>query len=312
MFYMNSMELLKQLCEIHGPSGNEVGVKEFIVRYVEANQTNWLNQPEIIQGDEFQDCVMLKFGEPRIALFAHMDTVGFTVRYQNQLVPIGQPDLETGYRLVGADSLGPVDCELIYQKGAGIRYAFGRGIEPGSQLVFKPDFREDENFVQCAGLDNRLGVYVALKLAETLQNGLIVFTCWEEHGGGSVPILARHIYEQFSLRTALICDITWATEGVIQGAGVAVSVRDANIPRRNFINKIIELARESKVDFQIEVEGDGSSDGRELQKSPYPIDWCFIGAPEDNIHSPHEIVHKHDIYCMIELYRFLMNNYASF
>ncbi|MEQ9658001.1 MAG: aminopeptidase, partial [Fulvivirga sp.] len=68
------------------------------------------------------------------------------------------------------------------------------------------------------------------------------------------------------------------------------------------------LAKDSGVDFQLEVEGGGSSDGRELQVSPYPFDWCFIGAPEDNVHSPDEKVHKHDIQCMIELYRYLMAN----
>jgi putative aminopeptidase FrvX len=43
-----------------------------------------------------------------------------------------------------------------------------------------------------------------------------------------------------------------------------------------------------------------------LQKSDLPFDWCFIGAPEDNVHTPHERVHKSDLAAMIELYRVLM------
>jgi acetylornithine deacetylase/succinyl-diaminopimelate desuccinylase-like protein len=31
-----------------------------------------------------------------------------------------------------------------------------------------------------------------------------------------------------------------------------------------------------------------------------------VGAPEDHVHSPDEKVHKHDIDCMIELYKELM------
>jgi putative aminopeptidase FrvX len=50
----------------------------------------------------------------------------------------------------------------------------------------------------------------------------------------------------------------------------------------------------------------GSSDGRELQTSPYPFDWCFIGAPQHDPHTPHERVHKNDIRSMINLYRVLM------
>ena len=38
----------------------------------------------------------------------------------------------------------------------------------------------------------------------------------------------------------------------------------------------------------------------------YPWDWCFIGAPEDNVHSPDEKVFKSDIDAMVQLYKKLM------
>ena len=50
----------------------------------------------------------------------------------------------------------------------------------------------------------------------------------------------------------------------------------------------------------------GGSDGNALQKSDYPWDWCFVGAPEDNVHSPDEKVHKKDIQSMLDLYKKLM------
>ena len=34
----------------------------------------------------------------------------------------------------------------------------------------------------------------------------------------------------------------------------------------------------------------------------YPWDWCFIGAAEENVHSPDEKVHKKDVEGMIALY----------
>jgi len=298
-------QLLKTLCGIHAPSGNEVAMKEFLLNYIQEHAASWKVQPQIIEGDEFQDCILLKFGEPRTAIFAHMDSIGFTVRYQDQLVPIGGPKAQSGYLLVGEDSMGPVECELIENDGD-IHYKFPRGIERGTELVFKQDFRESDEYVQSCYMDNRLGVFNALKVAETLENGVIAFTCWEEHGGGSVPYIAKHIYENWGVKQALISDITWVTDGVVHGEGVAISMRDRNIPRRAFVDKIISIARESGIDFQLEVEGAGSSDGRELQVSPYPFDWCFVGAPEDNVHSPDEIVHKHDIATMIAMYDTLM------
>ena len=157
-------------------------------------------------------------------------------------------------------------------------------------------------------MDNRLGVWNALKVAEKLENGIICFSSWEEHGGGSVGYLARFIYEKYKVKQALISDITWVTEGVKHGKGVAISMRDSGIPRRSYINRIIQFAKESQIPFQLEVENAGGSDGNALQRSPYPFDWCFIGAPEDNVHSPDEKVHKADIESMTKMYDYLMKN----
>jgi putative aminopeptidase FrvX len=298
-------KLLNHLCEIHAPSGNEVEMKNFLLDYVEQNSKNWKVKPKVIHGEEFQDCLILIFGNPRTAIFTHMDSIGFTVRYNDQLVPIGGPEVETGYTLVGRDNLGHIECQLEDQFG-NLTYKFGRGIERGTELVFKCNFRETPKYIQSCYLDNRLGLFAILKVAETLEDGIIVFSCWEEHGGGSVPYLAKYIFEQHHVKQALICDITWVTDGVEHGKGVAISMRDKNIPRRSYINRIINLARESGIPYQLEVEGGGSSDGRELQVSPYPFDWCFVGAPESNVHSPDELVYKKDIESMILLYSYLM------
>jgi len=300
------MHLLHELCQVHAPSGEEVNLKSFILDYVKSHQDKWAAKPEIIEGDEIQDCLILKFGNPRTAAFAHMDSVGFTVRYQNQLVPIGGPDAETGYKLVGEDSLSLIECELEVSKDNQLFYKFGRAIDAGTSLTFKCEFEEDEEYVTSCYMDNRLGVYNTLKLAETLEDGILVFSAWEEHGGGSVPYLARYIYEKWGVRQALISDITWVTDGVHPGQGVAISMRDHSIPRKSFIQKIVSLAQNNNIPFQLEVESSGSSDGRELQHSPYPFDWCFVGAPEQNVHSPAEKVHKADIESMLALYRILM------
>jgi putative aminopeptidase FrvX len=300
------MELLRQLCEIHGPSGRERAVRDFLIKYIRKASKTWKTKPVLIHGEEFQDCLLVKFGKPRTAIFAHMDTVGFTVRYYNQLVSIGSPDAESGTRLVGADSQGPIVCELEYDKDHHAFYKFGRPIDRGTTLTYQVDFKQDRHFIQSPYLDNRLGIYNALKVAETLKDGVLVFSCWEEHGGGSVPYLADYMYRKWGVQQALISDITWASDGVALGQGVAISLRDRNVPRHFFIDKIRALALRSKVKHQLEVEGMGSSDGGELQRGHLPFDWCFVGAPQQNPHTPHERVHKKDIEGMIELYAYLM------
>ncbi|MEO1050623.1 MAG: M20/M25/M40 family metallo-hydrolase [Bacteroidota bacterium] len=300
------MELLKTLCEIHATSGNEIRMKQFILEYVEKNKHQWDTTPEVIEGEALQDCLILKFGTPRTAIFAHMDTIGFTVRYENQLIPIGGPEVQNGYQLVGEDGYGQIDAELLVSEEGNLTYKFGRVIERGTDLAFKCDFRETDDYIQSCYMDNRLGVYNALMQAKTLKDGLLVFSCWEEHGGGSVPYLAKYIYENYNVRQGLISDVTWVTDGVYHDGGVVISLRDRNIPRRQFIDRIITIANENGANYQLEVESNGSSDGRELQQSPYPFDWCFIGPPEDNVHSPDEIVYKSDIQSTIDLYEILM------
>ncbi|NDK55121.1 M20/M25/M40 family metallo-hydrolase [Pontibacter fetidus] len=301
------MKLLKQLCQIHAPSGNEKNMTDFLLNYIETHKVQWKVQPVIVNNEDFQDCILLVFGEPRAAVFAHMDSIGFTVRYGKQLVPIGGPATKTGYTLTGADSQGEITCTLKYDEEEGeLSYDYHREIDRGTELVFACDFRETDETVQSCYIDNRLGVWAALRLAETLENGIIAFSCWEEHGGGSVAYLAKYIYEHYHVRQALIADITWVTEGVQPGKGVVISMRDSLIPRRSYVQKIINIAKESGVPYQLEVEGAGGSDAKELQKAAYPWDWCFVGAPEDNVHTPDEIVNKKDIDSMVKLYQVLM------
>ncbi len=299
--------LLKQICSIHSPSGNEGAKKAFLINYINENKHLWSVEPQIIDGEEFQDSFLLVFGKPRTAIFAHLDTIGFTVRYDNKLVPIGGPEVETGFELVGRDTKGEIETKMVYDEETHyLTIDFNRPIDRGTELVFKCNFRETDEYVQSCYLDNSLGIFNALEVAKTLKDGVICFSCFEETGGGSVPFLAKYIYENYKIKHALISDITWLTEGVIGNEGVVVSMRDKNIPRRSFIDKIIALTEESGIPFQLEVEASGSSDGREVHHSPYPIDWVFIGAGEENVHSPNEKVFKKDFEGMVNLYKFLM------
>lgn len=301
------MQLLHSLCRVPAPAGNEAALASFVLDYVQQHRANWQYQPQVLADARFQDCVVLVFGQPRTAVFAHLDSIGFTVRYGRQLVRIGGPQAEAGYRLVGHDSQGEVDCKLTIDPETGeLGYAFHRQIDRGTELTFHCDFRETDTTVQSCYLDNRLGVWNALRLCETLEHGIIAFSCWEEHGGGSVAYLAKFIYETYGVRQALISDITWVTDGIIAGQGCAISLRDSLIPRRAYVDRIRAIAAASGIPHQLEVEGGGGSDAQELQDAAAPWDWCFVGAPEDHVHTPNEIVDKRDIASMLALYQVLL------
>jgi putative aminopeptidase FrvX len=306
------LELLERLVEVRSAASDEGRMKEFILEYVKTEGKKWKVQPEIIEGRGFQDCIILVFGKPTTAIYAHMDSIGFSTGYDKELIKIGGPRTIDGMQLVGSDSQGEILTEtMVIEEEDGhssFQYVFDREIDRGTILTFKPDFRETNEYIQSPYMDNRLGVWNALRVAESLENGAIVFSTYEEHGGNSVAFCARYLLKEHSVFQALISDITWVTNGVKHGGGVAVSMRDAGLPRRSYLNKIIALAKESGIDFQIEVESAGGSDGGMLQKSDLPIDWCFVGAPEDNVHSPDEKVFKKDMQSMVDLYVYLMKH----
>lgn len=303
-------ELLKELITVRGTSGDEGEIRDFILKYVEEHHASWKTKVEVYSGDGFQDAIVLVFGKPKTAVFAHIDTIGFTVGYGDDLIKVGGPKTIDGMKLVGKDSQGEIETELMVIESEDgskqLKYIFDRNIERGTPLSFQPNFKLNDQFVQTPYLDNRLGVLNALTIAEDLENGAIVFSTYEEHGGGSVGFLGRFLYEKYNLHQALISDITWVTDGVHHDGGVAISMRDKAIPRRSYLNRIIEIAKKHNIKYQLEVEGSGGSDGSMLQNGDLPFDWCFVGAPEDNVHSPKEKVFLTDIEAMIQLYKVLM------
>lgn len=295
------------MCAIHSPSGNEVAMKDFLLDYIKTEQKNWKHKPKVIHGKGFQDNIILVFGKPRTAIFAHTDSIGFTVRYGKQLVKIGGPQIIKGIELVGSDEKGKCEATLTIVKDK-LEYKAKRNFETGTELVFKANWREDKEYVQCCYMDNRLGCFNALKVAETLKDGVIVFSTWEEHGGGSVSYLQKYLVEHYNISQALISDISWISDGVFPAKGSVISMRDSMIPRRSYVNRIINIAKKHQLAYQLEVEGSGGSDAKELQMAENVWDWCFVGAAEQFVHTPDEKVHKKDIEGMIELYKALMKD----
>lgn len=305
--------LLRKMCAIAAPSGNEAPMTRFLLHYIDENKKNWKQKPKIYAGTDWHDNIVLVFGEPRTAIFAHIDSIGFTVRYGKQLVKIGGPVIQKGIKLIGSDSHGSQVVELVpvldaKKRITGLSYEGSRSFDRGTELTFKPHWREEKDFVQCCYLDNRLGVFNALKVAETLRDGAIVFSTYEEHGGGSVSYLQKFLHKKYGIGQALISDISWISDGVHPGKGPLISMRDSLIPRRSFLNRIMAIAQKSGCAYQLEVEGSGGSDAKELQMADNLWDWCFVGAAEENVHSPDEKVHKRDIAEMIRLYKTLMKD----
>lgn len=301
----NEYGLLKELCSISAPSSDESRLANFILEYVEKNSFSWRHKPRVVSGEDFQDCVMLVWGTPRTAMIAHIDSVGFMAGYGNSLLPIGSPRCPDGTELVGLENGKEVSC-IVRNTESGFEYVSDHNLERGTLLTYKPSFTDDGEYIVSPFLDNRVGVYVALHLAQTMKNGAIIFTTGEETSAGNVKFCWRYLYKMYHLHNALIADITWITEGIEYGKGCVVSLKDTNLPRKTFVDKILNIAHREGIAIQKEVESAGGSDGASLQKTPFAINWCFVGAPQEFPHSPCEKICKSDIDSMFMLYKELM------
>jgi len=302
----SEFDLLQKLCSISAPSSDESRLAMFLVEYVEKHSFSWRHKPKVIYGEDFQDCVMLVWGTPRTAMFAHLDSVGWMVGYDDELVPIGSPRCDDGTELVGIQDGKDVSCVFVEEEG---RYTYRSDVrlERGTLLTYKPNFIESEDYIESPFLDDRVGVYVALQLAKTMKNGAIVFSTGEETRSGNAKFCWRYLYKNYHLHNALIADITWITEGIEYNKGCVVSLKDSYVPRKVFVDKILNVAKREKIAIQREVETAGGSDGGNLQMIPYAVNWCFVGAAQEFPHTPKEKIHKSDIESMIVLYKALMD-----
>ncbi len=311
-----NLDLLKTLCSIPATAGDESKMTEYILKYFSLHSKDFKSMPQVFSGAGFQDMIIAVFGQPRTAIFAHMDTVGYCVAHKKELVKIGNPKAVDGTKLVGEDDKGPFECTLIVEKpkkdkktGAEeqvYHYKAKRNIGAGTPLTYKPDWKQSKEFVSSAYMDNRVGVWNALTQAHTMEHGAIAFTTYEETGGGGAQFAGKFLQENFGIQQALISDVTLLSPSIKHKKGVAITVRDRGIPRQSFVRKVIQVAKDAGITYQLEVEKTGGSDGNSLQMSTFAWDWCFVGPPEDNYHRPGEKVALTDLKAMLDLYKVLI------
>ena len=292
------MDLLAQLQAIPGPSGDEGAIAEFVAVYCRG-----------IPGTEVRvisDLVLATRGEPRVAVFAHTDTIGFTQAYERRLVRLGGPRVSGGERVREVDGPGRARIKLR-TKGEKPEWLLSeKAGRPGSRWVFADPLKFKKDRVTGPYLDNRAGVWNALRTLERCDNVAVFFTPGEEHSGRGAMLGARLAHEELEISQALISDITCDTEWIKNGNGPAVSLRDRLAPRRQFLDRVLQCAEASGIPFQYEVETDGGSDGHALERSGYPVDWVFVGAPQKDSHTPHEECRVSDLHAMADLYAYLV------
>ena len=271
--------------------------------------------------DKMGNLLALKGADPKLAIFVHMDTVGYMISSfageDINLGVIGGPAAKTGTRMVAVAQDGTqYDGFLIAQQGENRndhRASLDIGLpdpeqalEIGDIVGYKPNFavnrHEDVIRIVSSSLDNKIGCLVGLEVLKQADNIALAATVREEGGGPSAAVAAAALQPDL----AIVVDITY-DENLLEpyhirmGDGVVVTLKDAMLPDIPAARRMIALARELNIPVQPEVVDGGSSDGAQIYKVGAGVPWFFVGIPIRYSHHPTEIAALEDIEAAISL-----------
>ncbi len=284
---------LESLVGLPSPSGDECLIADWLSAYIASAAPD----AKLVRlGDSL---VASRSACPTVAVFAHTDTTGFTLGYDRELIPLGSPAPKAG------EILKSVETGEVYKLSARNplkwRLTRGKGARPGDRFVYATEPSAADGYLNGPYYDNRAGVWAALEALQRCASIAVAFTAGEEHSGVGASVCARYLSEAFALKSAIISDITWHTRNVTCGLGPAISLRDRMVPPQRYLRRVLAAAAESGIKHQIEIESSGGSDGMYIQRSGYPIDWVFVGAPQKDPHTSQEAIYANDLLGMADL-----------
>ncbi|MGI4788100.1 MAG: hypothetical protein ACRYFS_04540 [Janthinobacterium lividum] len=299
-----SLDLLWELFAQDSPAGDEGPLADWLETWV-AREVPGANVQRL--GDSL---VVTRGSKPTTAIFAHIDTTGWTLGYDKQLVRIGGPNGKPG------DSIRPVrqpdTGNTLARRKDGTWKVQGKTEAPiGSRWVYAAVPALDGDQITGPYLDNRAGIWAALHALRECPEIAVALTVQEETRGIGAQVCACRLFETHGIQQALISDLTWDTKHIKRGLGVAVSLRDSSLPRQRYLDRVLALAETSGLPFQREVESSGGSDGAGIDRSGVPMDWVFIGAPEKAPHTARERVHTGDLQGMVKMLVHLVNGLSE-
>lgn len=335
------MNLLKKLCILNGASGDEGAVRDAIISMLPRDCTYTV--------DALGNLIVEKKGEMepanKIALFAHMDEVGFIVTYIN----------DEGY--VHVDSVGGVEDSALFSKKITINgfvgVAGGKAIhqcngDEGKKIpkindvsvdlgfeskdeaekyislgdfgYFKSGFVEFGNgFIKSKALDDRVGCAVILELLQKKSkiNYTAVFTVQEEIGTRGATVSAYTVKPDYAIviETTTASDIpdTPDCKKVCKlGEGAVITFMDrGTIYNKDLYKKAFEIAKNNGIPCQTKTVIAGGNDAMAIHRAAGGIKTIAVSLPCRYIHSPSSVCNSKDISAVEKLTEVLLENLAN-
>jgi endoglucanase len=334
-------ELLKELCDLVGPSGFEQDVQRYIAARVQ-------HIADDIKVDALGNVIVTKKGNdpgyPSLLLAAHTDEIGFIVkkiedngllRFEklggfDDRILLSQPvkvKSDHGYlngvigtlsaHYVKWDDPKRVQGHRDMYIDIGARSAAevtAMGVRVGQPISYGTELKKLGNsHVSGKGLDDRAGCALLIRLFEDLReyegpHGDITaaFTVQEEVGLRGASVLSAGIFPDFAL--AVDTTPTSDTKDPIMtgtrvlGEGPCIKIADKSLIAHPLVVHHLETAaKRCRIPYQLEVFMGIGTDAGAVHMTHKGVSSGVLSIPSRYTHSPHEIISLDDLEYSYEL-----------
>ncbi len=280
-------------------------------------------------------------GGPRVALAAHIDEIGFIVRFIDdsgyiRLQPAGGFDPRTlvaqrvavhtrndgplvgtlmpgvkPIHLMGPNDKKDLDLNDFFVDLGMPAEDVAAKVQIGDMVTMRRDFEEIGDMVISKSLDDRIGVYVMLEAVRAAgkvdAEVYAIATVQEEVGLRGATTAAYGVQPEITI--AIDTTIAGDIPGMPADAsvtklrhGTAIKVFDSSqLPNRNLVAHLQEIAEAHDIPFQLEVLPRGGTDAGAFQRAAEGSVTCTISIPSRYVHTVNEMCAKADIQASVDL-----------
>ncbi|NPA22004.1 MAG: hypothetical protein GXN92_00255 [Candidatus Micrarchaeota archaeon] len=320
--------MIRDLSLAIAPSTHEDQVRELLLKGFAKKGLN-------VKQDSHGNVLAYKsIGENPVILSAHMDEIGIMVKYIDKdgyirFVRLGGYDprylLGRSVVIFGKEEVGGIvqvegdieEKEKIKTKDLFIDTGLTKKelqelVLPGDAGGVVGTFNETNLYIQGKSLDDRLGCYVLLEIAEDVPDNVVLMGSVQEevsHEGKGAMLASWELDPSMfiAVEVAGADDAPGGRESIALGKGPAITVSEisaiGNVARREFVQGFLYLANKEGIDVQLEVTEHSATEASNLFNMKAGIPSIAISTPIRYIHTFNEMAHKKDIEDTIRLLR---------
>jgi tetrahedral aminopeptidase len=332
-----NLDLVQKLLDAPGIGGREDRVREIVKQEMES-------LVDEVSFDALGSVIGVKKGSgngPKVMLAAHMDEIGFMVKYiddngfvrlQNvggfdpRVLPAQRVRVHTrsGEVLIGALQLATKPIHLLggseikAPKMSQIYVDLGlttdevnEKVELGDMVTLDRSMVQVGNNLMSRAMDDRINVFIMLETLRALGSHdcdvIAVATTQEEVGLRGAQTSVYSVDPDIGV--ALDVTVAGDSPGVDKqdqvtklGEGVAIKAFDSShIPNYKMVNHFRDIAKEREIPHQVEILSRGGTDAGGMQRSRSGMPVITISMPTRYLHTVNEMVSIADIKSAISL-----------